>query len=240
MEIIATDCQEQNWSPLGNMKKKEEQTLEIAAHLHAYDLNVKTCEIYLHSHHSTGEDEGGVEFRMSTQFIKNLHLIEELNSNKTIVVHLQSPGGEWMHGIAIYDAIRASKSKINILAYGEVSSMSGILFQAADKRIMMPNCEFMVHRGFLSLEGVASTVQSNAVWNKKIDKTMLKIYAERAVNGKFFKKKKMNQNDVVKYIDKKIRKLGDWNLNAEEAVYYGLADCVFGTSKCSTLEDIRK
>jgi ATP-dependent Clp protease protease subunit len=221
-------------------KKVAQEFLDVVSHLHAYDLNIKNSEIYLHSHHAVGDEEGGIEYRMATQFIKNLHLIDSLNSNKTIVVHLQSPGGDWMHGIAIYDAICAAQSKVNIIAYGEVSSMSSILYQAAHKRIMMPTCEFMIHRGFLSLEGVASTVQSNAAWNKKTDEIMLQIYANRAVEGEFFKKKKMNKEDVIKYIDNKIRKLGDWNLNAEEAVFYGLADCVLGSSKCRSLADVRK
>lgn len=221
------------------MTTKFESYSELINEIHSYDVNIKSREIYLHSHHSQMDEEGGIEFRMATQFIKNLHLIDSLKSNKTIIVHLQSPGGDWMHGIAIYDAICAAKSKVNIIAYGEVSSMSSILFQAAHKRVMMPTCEFMIHRGFLSLEGVATTVQSNAAWNKKTDKIMLEIYSKRAVNGKFFKDRKSTKQDVIAYIDKKIRKLGDWNLNAEEAVYYGLADYVFGSSKCRSLNNVR-
>ena len=50
----------------------------------------------------------------------------------------------------------------------------------------------------------------------------------------------MDENHVVKFIDQKIRKLGDWNLSAEEAVYYGFCDGVFGSSGYETLENIRK
>lgn len=213
------------------MKKNKDEIsldfIEVINQAHNYDLNFLNREIYLHSHYSSNDEESGIEYRMATQFIKNLHLLDK-NSHDNILIHLHSPGGDWIHGMAMYDSIECAKSKINIIAYGEVSSMSSVLFQAAHQRIMMPSCEFMIHRGFLSLEGVATTVQSNAAWNKKTDFRMLQIYAKKAVKGRFFRKRNMNENQTIKYIDKKIRKLGDWNLEAEESVYYGFADGVFG------------
>ena len=211
------------------MKKKTDvDFLEVINLVHNYELNPVTREIYLHSHYSAGEDESGIEYRMSTQFIKNLNLLDQ-NNNKNILVHLQSPGGDWTHGMAMFDAVKATKSHVSILAYGEISSMSSIFFQSAPKRIMMPSCEFMIHRGSLSLDGVTTTVQSNAMWNKKTDDRMLKIYAERAINGAYFKTRNMNDSQVVAFIDKKIRKLGDWNLTAEEALHYGFCDGIFGS-----------
>lgn len=212
---------------------------ELINQVHNYDLNYLNREIYLHSHYSSSEEESGIEYRMATQFVKNLHILDQFQK-ENILIHLQSPGGDWVHGMAMYDAIQVAKSCVNIIAYGEVSSMSSILLQSANKRVLMPSCEFMIHRGFLSLEGVATTVQSNAAWNKKTDIMMLKIYAQKAVGGKFFKQKNMQEVDVMKYIDKKIKKLGDWNLNAEEAVFYGLADGVFGDKGFENLDKIRK
>ena len=144
-------------------KKQQIDFSELINQVHNYDLNSFSREIYLHSHYGSSlpEEEGGIEYRMATQFVKNLHLLDA-HSQENILVHLQSPGGDWTHGMAMFDAIKAAKSTINILAHGEISSMSSILFQAASKRIMMPSCEFMIHRGFLSVEGVATTVQAIA------------------------------------------------------------------------------
>lgn len=213
-------------------KKKAEPEIdlnELVAQVHNYDVNLHTREIYLHSHYGAGhpDEEGGIEYRMATQFVKNLHLLELLDETN-ILVHLQSPGGDWSYGMAMFDAIEHAKSTVTMLAHGEINSMSGILFQSADKRVMMPHCEMMVHRGFLSLEGIATSVQSNAAWNRKTDATMLQIYAKKAVDGPFFKKKGMDVIRVANFIDNKIKKLGDWNLNAEEAVQYGFADGIFG------------
>jgi len=220
-------------------KKSSIDFLELVNQVHNYDLNPFNREIYLHSHYSGHDEESGIEYRMATQFIKNLNLLDQ-DAEENILIHLHSPGGDWIHGMAIFDAILVARSSVNILAYGEVSSMSSVLLQAACKRVMMPSCEFMIHRGFLSLEGVATTVQSNAAWNKKTDMRMLRLYAGRAVDGPFFRQNDMNENQVVKFIDQKIRKLGDWNLSAEEAVYYGLADGVFGQPGYESLDKIRK
>jgi ATP-dependent protease ClpP protease subunit len=50
----------------------------------------------------------------------------------------------------------------------------------------------------------------------------------------------MDEGAVIKFIDQKIRKLGDWNLSAEEAVYYGLADGVYGSDGFESLDKVRK
>lgn len=227
------------------MRKKklpepEVDLIDFINQVHNYDLNIVEREIYLHSHFGLAgdEEEGGIEYRMATQFIKNLHLLNKLEP-KGILVHFQTPGGDWICGMAIYDAIKLSPPPISILAYGEVASMGAVVLQAADKRVMTPNCEVMVHKGFVALEGNTSTVQSNAKWNLKINRRMLQILASRCVYGRYFQERKMNENQVISYIDKKMNKLGDWNLDAEEAVYYGLADGIIGSKGFETLKAIK-
>lgn len=220
--------------------KQQVDFLELVGQVHHNNLNPLNREIYLHSHYSSGsgDDEGGVEYRMATQFIKNVHLLDSV-SNKNILVYLQSPGGDWGHGMAMFDAIKYANSKVIMVAYAEVSSMSSIIIQAAHKRIMMPNSEFMIHQGFLSLDGVATTVLSDALWNKKTDMVMLKAYTNRAINGKFFKEKNMSEEQVLKYIDRKIKKRGNWNLSAEETVFYGFADGIYGDKGFENFDKIR-
>lgn len=48
--------------------------------VHNYDIDVVDREIYLHSHIGMAdEEEAGIEYRMSTQFIKNLHLLNKVD-----------------------------------------------------------------------------------------------------------------------------------------------------------------
>lgn len=50
----------------------------------------------------------------------------------------------------------------------------------------------------------------------------------------------MNNVQVMTFIDKKMGRLGDWNLDAEEAVYYGMADAILGSQGFETISKIRK
>lgn len=212
--------------------------LEMINQVHSNNLNVLSREIYIHGHYSSNDEDAGIEYKMATQFVKNLHLLNQISA-EPVLVHMQCPGGDWVHGMAMYDAIQSVSSPVSILGYGEVSSMSSILLQVAKKRVLMPNCEFVIHRGFLSLDGVTTTVQTNAEWNKKTDFAMLCVYARKAVHGEYFQKKNMNENDVVIFIDQKIKDLGDWILSASEAVHYGFADGILGSENYETLSKLR-
>ncbi len=62
--------------------------------------------------------------------------------------------------------------------------------QAADKRIMMPNAYFLIHLGSISVEDRCEGFEEAAKQNKKDMKKMLSIFADRAINGEFFREKK--------------------------------------------------
>ena len=63
--------------------------------LHNYGANIDTREIFLHNHYgSNDEDNPGVEYKMSNTFLKNIRALE-IKSDKPIIIHMQSVGGEW-------------------------------------------------------------------------------------------------------------------------------------------------
>jgi len=205
---------------------------------------MKSREIFLHSYiHSGGsefEDEPGMDYRMGIAFIKNLSLLNNQGSSN-ILVHQQSCGGDWSYGMAMYDSIVASLSSVTVLAYGQARSMSSITLQAADLRVLMPDCDVLLHHGTLGIVDRATPVISNMFYYENHDKPrMLEIYARRCVKGKYFKNKKMSKSEVIDFISQKLMEKTDWILPAEEAVYYGLADGVLGTKGFETYEKIRK
>ena len=101
---------------------------------HNYGCNLRTREIFLHNHFGNNDEENpGVEYKMSNTFIKNLRSLDQEN-NSDVLIHMQSVGGEWADGMAIFDAITMCRSKVNIIVYGQAESMSSIILQAADRR----------------------------------------------------------------------------------------------------------
>lgn len=201
---------------------------ELLKDFHEYGANISAREIFLHNHYHTEDNENpGVEYRMSNTFIKNLRGLD-MKSDQAITIHMQSIGGEWSDGMAIFDAIQLSRSYVTMIIYGQASSMSSIILQAADYRYMTPNSHFMCHYGSTDINTDYLSAQNVADYERKTALTMFELYAKRCVDGLFFKDKfgkKPSEKQVKNYLIRKL-KSGDWYMNAEEAVYYGFADAI--------------
>jgi len=221
--------------------KRKSELEQLINDIHSYGINYHTRELYLHGNYvgSTDTDsEPGVEYRMATTFVKNAHILEG-QSQSNILVHMHSIGGEWRDGMAIFNTIRFIKSPVTIIAYGEATSASGIVLQAADNRVLMPDTEFMIHHGSISLEDSSAAVKSAVDVNERLCKRMLSIFAKRSICGEYFTSKQYNLNKIMAFIDRKIHKHGDWYLSSEEAVYYGFADGVLGEKGFETTAKVR-
>jgi len=197
---------------------------DLISDIHSHNINIKHREVHLHGHVANSEEDPGVEYRMAVNFIKNIRFLESI-SDDSIIIHMNSIGGEWANGMAIYDVIRLCKSHVTIIVYGQAESMSSIILQAADKRVMTPNSYFMCHYGTSGVEGNYLDVQNWHKFEKTFLDKMLDIYSGVATEGLFFKEhyKTVTKDKVSNYIKRKLTK-GDWFMNAQEAVYYGFAD----------------
>lgn len=201
---------------------------ELLKDFHDYGANINTREIFLHNHyHAEDNQNPGVEYRMANSFIKNLRALD-IRSNNPITIHMQSIGGEWTDGMAIFDAISMCRSYVTIIVYGQAESMSSIILQAADYRYMTPNAHFMSHYGSTDINTDYLSAMNCAHHEHRIADIMFNIYAKRCVDGQFFKDKfgkKPTEKQVKQFLIRKL-KSGDWYLNAEESVYYGFADAI--------------
>ena len=54
---------------------------------HLHGASLLTREIFLHNHHSYDENPG-VEYKMSTMFVKNLRALDQ-DSSKDITIHMR-------------------------------------------------------------------------------------------------------------------------------------------------------
>lgn len=196
---------------------------DILQDIHSYGASLNCREIFLHNYFDQ-EENPGVEYRMASIFIKNLRILEQ-KSSAPVRIHMNSIGGNWSDGMAIYDAIRMSQCYITIVAYGQAESMSSIILQAADERVITANSYFMLHYGSSGVEADYQSSQNWMKYEKHICEVMLDIYANRCLKGKFFKEKyaKPDLTKVRNFVSKKLKD-GDWYLTADETVHYGFAD----------------
>lgn len=202
---------------------------DLITHLHEYDLDLTSNHIYLmgvdRGYDITGLDEPGIEYVISKRFIKNINLCMRANPDKPIIVHMKTCGGLWEEGMAIYDAIKSCPSRVIILNYTHARSMSSIIFQAADKRVMMPHSYFMFHDGTYGIEGTVKQVRTAMEFDKKNDITMLNIYAEKMNEKGEFAGKGITK--IKKWLREQMDKKEDVFLSADRTVELGLADEIF-------------
>lgn len=200
-------------------------------HLHEYDIDVASRHIYLmgidRGYEAITDAEGsepGVDYVMANRFIRNLNICMR-SSKDPIVIHMKTCGGDWVEGMAIYDAIKACPNPVTILAYGHARSMSSIILQAANKRVMMPNSYFMYHDGTIGQYGTWKQFYSNAEFFKGTREIMLDIYARAMqLNGEF---KSKPLATIKTYLSQEMDKKEDVFLTAKGAVRKNLADEIF-------------
>lgn len=205
--------------------------------IHTYHIDDRHREIYLHSAYES-EEEAGVDFRTAVTFAKNIRYLNQTSSDP-ILVHMHLPGGVWEDGLGIYDTIRHSKAKIGILAYAKVESASSLIFQAAYKRILMPNTHVLIHYGSLSIDVEHKAAMSNLAWGEKESNKMIEMFTEKCIKSPLAKEKNWNRFIIKKHIVSQLANKSDWILDAEEAVHYGFADGVLGSRKFPNIDSIK-
>lgn len=214
------------------------QRSTLLENLHDRNIIIDTREIFLHSNYSTDNDdeEPGVDYRMAVSFEKNLRFLQYVDSTKPILIHQHCHGGSIADGFAIYDTIKASPCHITVLVYAQASSMSSLMMQAADLRILMPTCEVLLHFGHGELNGSVDAVMSGAVRWGDLKQHFLKIYAEQMHKSDLFKEKKIEE--VMKWLEEKLCGVSDWYLTSQLAVKFGLADHVLGEGPYKQISDL--
>lgn len=86
-----------------------------------------------------------VNAETSNELIKQLMYLERQDSGKEINLYINSPGGEVISGLAVYDLISLMKSPVRAVCTGTAASMAAILFLAGEKREMLPHTRLMIH-----------------------------------------------------------------------------------------------
>lgn len=143
------------------------------------NLDMDTRTLYMGSVGYGEEGESGVDSFMAEFFIKGMHLLEVKSPEKPITVIMNNPGGDWYHGMAIYDAMKNSPCECTVKVYGHAMSMGSIILQAASHRILMPNSRFMIHYGYDGRYGHSKIFEKWADEGKRVNYDMENIYLEK-------------------------------------------------------------
>ena len=133
-----------------------------------------------------------------------------------ITIYINSPGGEVISGLAVYDYIKIMKSPVRTITIGDAASMGAIIFLAGEKREMLPHTRILIHDpsyGHLDVSGKKPhEIQRGVDSLNKVRETLAEIIAEKT--GK-------DINEIYKITAE------DNYFTAEEAIDFGLATGIF-------------
>lgn len=133
-----------------------------------------------------------------------------------ITIYINSPGGEVISGLAVYDYIKIMKSPVRTVTIGDAASMGAIIFLAGEKREMLPHTRILIHDpsyGHLDVSGKKPhEIQRGVDSLNKVRETLAEIISEKT---------NKNLDEIYKITAE------DNYFTAEEAIDFGLATGIF-------------
>lgn len=87
---------------------------------------------------------GEVDDVMYKKVLKAIHILKDADY---ITFVLNTPGGSFYQGLAIYDLIRLGAPNSKIICCGMVMSAGVIILTAGSTRVSYPSTQFLVHYG---------------------------------------------------------------------------------------------
>lgn len=161
---------------------------------------------------------GPINTDVANLVVAQLIYLESKDPTKDISLYINSPGGEVVAGLAIYDTMNYIRCDVSTICVGMAASMGAFLLSSGTKgkRYALPNSEIMIHQVLGGAQGQASDVEIHTKHLLKSKQTLNSILAE-------------NTGKSIEQIEKDTDR--DNFLSAQEALEYGIVDQVFYTRK---------
>ena len=96
-----------------------------------------------------------------------------------ITVAINSPGGSYFDGVAMYNMLVQHKGQVNINIIGEASSAASVIAMAGDRVVMGKSCLMMIHNASGLVMGNAKSMRNVAAIFDKLDDSMANVYSAR-------------------------------------------------------------
>lgn len=98
---------------------------------------------------------------------------------KEIQVRVNSPGGDVMDGVAIYNLLKGHGAKITVHIDGMAASIASVIALAGDEVLMADNAFFMIHDPWAITIGTAGEHRKTADVLDKVSGVILDTYMKR-------------------------------------------------------------
>lgn len=98
---------------------------------------------------------------------------------RDVVVNVNSPGGDFFEGVAIYNMLREHKAKVTVRVMGLAASAASIIAMAGDEILMGDGAFLMVHNAWAVAIGNRHDMADAAARLEPFDAAMAQVYASR-------------------------------------------------------------
>ena len=159
-----------------------------------------------------------VDDMVANVIIAQLLFLQMADPKKDIHLYINSPGGSFTGGLAIYDTIQFLTCEVNTYCIGQAASMGAVLLCSGTKgkRYALPNSNIMIHQVLGGAEGPASDVEIRVRYMLRLKQRLNSIIAKHTGRG-------------VEQVEKDCDR--DNFMSAKEAKTYGLVDEVVQSRK---------
>ncbi len=196
--------------------------------MHEFGLDTRHFVIYLQGIEDDRDDEQdgepGVEYRMANRFIKNLHILTGQDAERPITISMKTNGGDWYEGMAIHDAIVAVENPVTIINHTHARSMSSLIFQAANKRIMMPHSSYMMHKGTYETGGTWKSVVAELKFAEETDAQMMNVYIDAIKRTPHSSMHNWSRKRILKWLSDGMDATEEIYMLPDETIKAGFAD----------------
>eukprot|EP00239_Pterosperma_sp_CCMP1384_P002334 CAMPEP_0197848414 /NCGR_PEP_ID=MMETSP1438-20131217/8684_1 /TAXON_ID=1461541 /ORGANISM="Pterosperma sp., Strain CCMP1384" /LENGTH=204 /DNA_ID=CAMNT_0043460651 /DNA_START=455 /DNA_END=1069 /DNA_ORIENTATION=+ len=164
-----------------------------------------------------------IDEEMSNQLVGTLLYLDSIDKGKDIMLYINSPSGEVVPTLALYDTMNACQSDVGTLAFGGAMGMSGFLLATGKKgkRNVLPNTKIMLHQPSGAARGQAMDIYNEARELLRLRHYMSSVLAK-------------SLDKPVEEVKKRFAR--DVYFSPEEAKEYGIIDNVIYPSVTKGLD----
>jgi len=121
-----------------------------------------------------------VDDHIANIIIAQLLFLESTESNKDILLYINSPGGAVYPGLGIYDTMQYVTHQVATICTGLAASMGAVLLAggAPGKRSALPHARIMIHQPLGGAQGQASDIEITIKQMIEIKRDLYQIFAK--------------------------------------------------------------
>lgn len=142
--------------------------------------------------------------------------------SRDVTVNVNSPGGDFFEGVAIYNLLREHQGKVTVKVMGLAASAASVIAMAGDEIQMGEGSFLMIHNAWAVAMGNRNDMRATADILEPFDAAMASLYAERTG---------MSLTEVTQMMDRET-----W-INSDQAIDLGFANGMIDAIELKKDED---